>query len=319
MVRAEVVERRSEAIKTETGIRIGVGDRRNLKIYWKSKWQRIFQYITLGVFSSFFSLSICRYFENYYYYSRPAYQQREYEDRNWYYQPERYDDRPRYGDRNSAYDNRWAQSASSSVCVCVFNRAIVFNLAFRSRFAVSMIATRPIGTKIDTIHVDLLPAIMIATTTIRIRTMSTAAMATIIAIRPTTIRLEEAVVLVAERAVEAVAMTLAHTMVTLTGWHCVRKPFTRNCAFPDRVSNRGYSYSGGSGYGNRPSDRDRYSGNNYDSRYPDDRVYYDRNQGYRGGYEGGRDFRPWDQSYRYVPRYDALDWMRWKNYFYWSY
>lgn len=45
------------------------------------------------------------YYDNYYN-SRPAYggQQREYADRNWYYQP---DDRQRYGDRNSAYDNRF--------------------------------------------------------------------------------------------------------------------------------------------------------------------------------------------------------------------
>lgn len=44
-----------------------------------------------------------------------------------------------------------------------------------------MIAIHRIGTKIDTIHVDQVPAIMTATITIRIRKMSTAAMATIIA------------------------------------------------------------------------------------------------------------------------------------------
>lgn len=71
----------------------------------------------------------------------------------------------------------------------------------------------------------------------------------------------------------------------------------------DRIANRGYGgVSGGTGYSNRPAERDRYNMmNRYDNRYPDDRVYYyDRNQGFRGGYEQNRDFRPWDQSYRYV-------------------
>lgn len=88
----------------------------------------------------------------------------------------------------------------------------------------------------------------------------------------------------------------------------------------------------------RPSDRDRYNGNNFDSRYPDERVNYDRNQGYRGGGAGGgnsaggiggggisgggigghdtnRDFKPWDQSYRYVRTFDTLDWLKWNNYY----
>lgn len=55
-------------------------------------------------------------------------------------------------------------------------------------WTVSMIAIHRIGTKIDTIPVDQVPAIMIATITIRIRTTSTAAMATTIAIQFTSIR-----------------------------------------------------------------------------------------------------------------------------------
>lgn len=55
-------------------------------------------------------------------------------------------------------------------------------------WTVSMIAIHQIGTKIDTIPVDQVPAIMIATITIRIRTTSTAAMATTIAIQFTSIR-----------------------------------------------------------------------------------------------------------------------------------
>lgn len=60
------------------------------------------------------------------------------------------------------------------------------HLASFKTFAVSMIAIRPIDTKIATIHVDQLPVIMIAT--IRVRTMSIAVMATIIVIQSTTIR-----------------------------------------------------------------------------------------------------------------------------------
>lgn len=45
-------------------------------------------------------------------------------------------------------------------------------------------------------------------------------------------------------------------------------------------------------------------------------MYYDRNQGFRGGYENNRDLRPWDQSYRYVSQFDTLNWMRPKNYYY---
>lgn len=52
------------------------------------------------------------YYDDNVYYSRPMYpsgasgggSQREYVDRNWYLQP---DDRQRYGDRNSPYDNRF--------------------------------------------------------------------------------------------------------------------------------------------------------------------------------------------------------------------
>ncbi len=63
----------------------------------------------------------CRYYNQYYYYYRPGsnrgYGQSNrggYEDRNWYYQPDLYDDRNRYSgaaglDRNpSYYDNRLA-------------------------------------------------------------------------------------------------------------------------------------------------------------------------------------------------------------------
>lgn len=74
----------------------------------ESKTMNCYSYTFTVLFVvSFWSLLILpRYYDNYYYYSRPAnVGQREYEDRNWYYQPDRYDDRPRYGDRNSAYVN----------------------------------------------------------------------------------------------------------------------------------------------------------------------------------------------------------------------
>lgn len=82
----------------------------------------------------------------------------------------------------------------------------------RFQFTVLTIVTRRIGTKIDTIRVDQVPAIMIAAITIR---MSTAAMGTTIVIQSISIRLEVEAVLeaVAVPALEAVDMMRAHTMV----------------------------------------------------------------------------------------------------------
>lgn len=46
-----------------------------------------------------------RYFDQTYYNYRPAYgPQRENEDRNWYYQPDRYENR--YDNRHAPYENR---------------------------------------------------------------------------------------------------------------------------------------------------------------------------------------------------------------------
>lgn len=98
----EVVVRQLLATKTETGIHMQSNWNNHTHIEKSDGANTSIRYSRCF----FSSLLIRRYFENYYYYSRPAYNQREFDDRNWYYQPERYDDRPRYGDRNSAYDNR---------------------------------------------------------------------------------------------------------------------------------------------------------------------------------------------------------------------
>lgn len=118
----------------------------------------------------------------------------------------------------------------SSICTrtaCSTVHAILQRFFFFcvAKFAVLMIVTRRIGTKIDTIHVDQVPEIMIETITIRIRTTNTAAMVTIIVIQFTSIRLEAAVVSVQAAAVfeaavlaevlEAVVMMQAHTMVSI--------------------------------------------------------------------------------------------------------
>lgn len=72
---------------------------------------------------------------------------------------------------------------------------------------------------------------------------------------------------------------------------------------------RGYSggYSGGGGGGASSFSGGNSAGGSYGggynayanrNRYPDqDKVYYDRNAGYRGGYDD-RNYRPMDQGYR---------------------
>lgn len=240
------------------------------------------------------SLSLDRFYYDNYYNSRPSYggQQREFADRNWYYQPE---DRQRYGDRNSGYDNRFDRNEDRYA----HNRP-----EDRDRYP----SQRPAHGAYDRSGNDYYqndyrgngydnrdPAYFNAMRGGGAAGYGGGSGGT-----------------AAYGGANAYDAYDGMKLIAFRAFLFIKKAFS----FSDRLSNRGYSAGGGGGGGGggyhsmKPNqdfyggggghqNRDRYAGNAYYDRHSEDRYYADRNQGYRGGYDD-RNFQPYDQTFRFV-------------------